>query len=80
MILSIDLTAPTVALLQAEAARVGRTVEVVAAERLAETVAADIDLDAVAGILEGLADVDAGQARPLEEFQAECEAFWQVQK
>lgn len=80
MILSIDLTAPTVALLQAEAARVGRTVEVVAAERLAETVAADIDLDAVAGILEGLAGVDAGQARPLEEFQAEREAFWQVQK
>ncbi len=78
--LSIDLTEPTVALLRAEAARVGRAVEVVAAERLAETVAADIDLDAVAGILEGLADMDAGRTRPLEEFHAEREAFWRAQK
>lgn len=80
MILSIDLTEPTVALLRAEAARVGRAVEVVAAERLTETIAADIDLDAVAGILEGLADVDAGRTRPLEEFDAEREAFRRAQK
>lgn len=32
---------------------------------------------AIAGIAEGLADVEAGRTRPLADFIAEQEAFWQ---
>jgi len=66
--ITIELTEKAMALLRSAADESGRTIEEVAAERLAESLYEEVDWDAVEGIRRGLEDTAAGRDMSLEEF------------
>jgi hypothetical protein len=68
MSITIELTEKAMALLRSAADESGRTMEEVAAERLAESLYEEVDWDAVEGIRRGIAAMEAGDEMPLDEF------------
>ena len=80
MSITIELTEKAMALLRYVADESGRTIEEVAAERLAESLYEEVDWDAVEGIRRGLEDTAAGRDMSLEEFVEQRRAERQAKR